>query len=291
MLNHQVSELETSGDRVSRDVTSVAAADRALPILMYHSLDSSGSVVSVAPRDFADGMAALAHLGYRGITLRKAAAHRQAHGTWPDRCVVLTFDDGYANFHEVALPVLTRHGFAATVFLVSGHVGGQNDWEPPLAQLGVCPMLSWGQVGELSAAGMEIGAHTKTHPDLAQLSPQAAQDEIVAARAEIEEHMGRRVESFAYPYGSLNGVARQIVAREFQAACTTVLKRADREPLHELPRIEMHYIRSRRTLERLLNGELDRYLAVRRWGRVMRQTLRSTRRAQKTITTSPAEPA
>jgi peptidoglycan/xylan/chitin deacetylase (PgdA/CDA1 family) len=263
---------------------------RSAAILTYHSLDTSGSVVSVAPRDFGDQMATLGHLGYRGITLREATVCREASGTWPDRCVVLTFDDGYANFHEVALPILTHHGFTATIFLVSRHMGGDNNWERPPALLGRRPMLSWGQVADLSAAGMEIGAHTKTHPDLARLSLQAAEDEILAGRTEIEEQVGRRVESFAYPYGSVSGMALRIVAREFTAACTTVLKRADCEPLHELPRIDMHYIRSGRAFERLLNGELDRYLAIRRWGRVMRQTLRSAARPHKTMTASAAGP-
>lgn len=263
---------------------------RSTAILTYHSLDTSGSLVSVAPRDFADQMGALADSGYRGIALREATAYRAARGTWPDRCVVLTFDDGYANFHETALPILMRHGFAATVFLVSGHVGGQNDWERPLARLGARSMLSWAQIAELCAAGMEVAAHTKTHPDLSRLSPAAAEEEIAASRAQIEDRLGRPVESFAYPYGSVSRPARDIVAREFRAACTVELRRAAGEAMHELPRVDMYYIRSGRTLTRLANGELDRYLAVRRWGRGMRQTLRPAPRPQHTVTAAAGEP-
>ena len=121
-----------------------------LAILTYHSLDLSGSVLSVAPQQFAEHMAHLAHLGLQGMALREAVAHRNAHGTWPERGVVLTFDDGYANCYEAALPVLRQHGFTATVFLVSGHMGGYNDWEPPLERLGTQPMLNWEQVAALA---------------------------------------------------------------------------------------------------------------------------------------------
>jgi peptidoglycan/xylan/chitin deacetylase (PgdA/CDA1 family) len=261
-----------------------------IAILTYHSLDTSGSVVSVAPSDFADQMRALADSGYRGIALREATAYRAATDAWPDRCVVLTFDDGYANFHEAALPILMRCGFAATIFLVSAHVGGQNDWERPPVRLGARSMLSWSQVAELCAAGIEVAAHTKTHPDLARLSPTAAEEEIAASRAQIEDRLGRPVESFAYPYGSVSRPAREIVAREFRAACTVELKRADGEAMHELPRVDTYYFRSARRFARLANGELDRYLAVRRWGRLMRRTLSPAPRAQHTVTAVAGEP-
>ena len=107
--------------------TAAVHAAASLPILTYHSLDLSGSVVSVAPADFADHIACLADLGFRSITLRDAVLHRQRTGEWPTPAVVLTFDDGYANVHATALPILTRHRFVATIFVVSGHVGGRND--------------------------------------------------------------------------------------------------------------------------------------------------------------------
>ena len=173
-----------------------------LAILTYHSLDMSGSILSVAPQRFAEQMAHLAHLGFQGMSLRAAVAYRHAHGTWPERGVVLTFDDGYANCYEAALPVLRQHGFTATVFLVSGHIGGCNDWEPPLALLGTQPMLTWEQVAALAQAGLEIGAHTVTHRDLQRLTAAEVEGEISAARDDIAKRLGTPVESFAYPFGS-----------------------------------------------------------------------------------------
>jgi peptidoglycan/xylan/chitin deacetylase (PgdA/CDA1 family) len=244
-----------------------------IPILMYHSLDGSGSVVSVTPAAFADQMRRLADRGIRGIALREAVAFHRAQGTWPADCAVLRFDDGYANFCEAAVPALTRHGFSATIFVVSGHLGGSNDWAPPPAGLGIQRMLSAQQMRELAAAGIEIGAHTRSHPDLPRLAAQEAEDEIAGSRADLEDLLGRPVEAFAYPFGNLSAAAVGIARREFAAACTTVLQRAGNDALHELPRIDMHYMRSRRLLDRLLQGRLDTYLAVRRWARTVRRAV------------------
>ncbi|MGE0126733.1 MAG: polysaccharide deacetylase family protein [Blastocatellales bacterium] len=244
-----------------------------LAVLTYHSLDTSGSVVSVAPQAFADQMSALAEAGFRGVSLREALSHREARGAWPERSVALTFDDGFANFYDEAAPALAQHGFAATVFVISGYVGKRNDWEPPPAGLGLREMLSWRQISEMSAAGIEIGAHTRNHKDLRQLSTAEAQEEIGGSRAEIEDCLGQPVESFAYPFGHVSPASLEIVRREFRAACTTELRRASAEALHELPRVDMYYLRTPRQLSRLLEGRLDRYLAVRRLGRLARAAL------------------
>ena len=238
-----------------------------LVILTYHSLDTSGSILSVAQHQFAEQMAYLADSGFRGISLREAVAYRDANGAWPEQCVVLTFDDGYANFYESALPVLMQHDFRATVFLLTDLMGGFNDWGPPPALLGTQRLLSWEQAAELAAVGIELGSHTRTHPDLQHLTRQEAEDEIIASRDAIAVHLEQPVESFAYPFGNVSPAASATVKREFRAACTTILKRVGREPLHSLPRIDMYYIQSVFTFKHLLNGNLDPYLALRRWGR------------------------
>ncbi|MEK7831112.1 MAG: polysaccharide deacetylase family protein [Acidobacteriota bacterium] len=244
-----------------------------LSILTYHSLDDGGSVVSISPRIFAEQMAVLAETGFRGISLREALVYREAHGQWPERSVVVTFDDGFANFYESAAPVLARHNFSATVFVISGHVEGVNDWDAPPAGLGSQRMMNWQQVRELSEQGIEIGAHTRTHPDLRRLSATELEDEIAGSCSEISDRTGQPVESFAYPFGYLNRSAEEVVRRTVRSACTTELRRANDEPLHLLPRVDMYYLQSPRQLQSLVAGKLDGYLAVRRWGRVVRQAM------------------
>jgi len=245
-----------------------------LAVLTYHSLDTSGSVVSVAPESFAAQMSALAEAGFRGVSLREALVYRQSNGAWPERSVAMTFDDGYANFFETALPALARYGFTATVFVVSAHVGARNDWKPPPAGLGLRAMLSWSQLVEMASVGIEIGAHTRRHRDLGQLSTAEAQEEIGGSRIDIEDRLGQSVESFAYPFGYVSKASLEIVRREFRAACTTVLRRAGEEPLHEIPRVDMYYLRTPQRLLRLLDGRLDRYLTIRRLARSARSALR-----------------
>jgi peptidoglycan/xylan/chitin deacetylase (PgdA/CDA1 family) len=244
-----------------------------ISILTYHSIDLSGSVVSCAPRDFADHMQRLSDEGFRGVSLREAVAHRQLHASWPEKSAVLTFDDGFANFNEEALPVLMKHNFTGTVFVISGHMSGLNDWAKPPKGLGAKKILSWRQVSEIAASGIEIGSHTRTHPDLRRCGLEMARLEMSDSRKEIEDHLGCTVGSFAYPYGGTSNRLRLLAANEFNAACTTQLRRANSDPLNSLPRVDMYYVRSPHNLQRLLSGHLDRYLAVRSAGRAIRGAL------------------
>ncbi|QQS48577.1 MAG: polysaccharide deacetylase family protein [Acidobacteriota bacterium] len=244
-----------------------------MTILTWHSIDPGGSVVSVRPEQFADQMSAIADAGYNGISLRQALIHREREGEWPAKSVVLTFDDGYENFYSDALPEIARHGFSATVFLISRHIDGFNDWATPPDGLGRQRMLSWAQVREAAAAGIEIGAHTRTHPDLRRLSEAEARHEIIESRIEIEDRAGCEARTFAYPFGYRSRTADRIVAGEFSAACTTDLRRASTRTWHALPRIDVYYLRRIDRFVRALDGRLDNYLALRRWGRHVRTML------------------
>ena len=91
--------------------------------------------------------------------------------------MVITFDDGFADNHRHALPILRAHGFPATVFVVSGAIGATASW-PGDAALLDRPLLSASQLQEMRAAGIEIGAHTRTHPSLLALGPSAQEAEL-----------------------------------------------------------------------------------------------------------------
>ncbi len=252
----------------------MTAPDR-LTILTYHSLDDTGSVVSISPSLFAQQMESLAEIGYRGISLGQALGDRRATGRWPERCVAITFDDGFANFHEHALPALSRHSFSATVFVVTGHVGGNNDWAPPPNGLGTQPMLSWSQIKELAETGIEIGAHTRTHPDLRKLSAEQLDTEIAGSVADIKEHVDKPIESFAYPYGYLSPAAASVAARLFHGAVTTQLARAGNDDPAQLPRVDTYYFKHLPAFRAVVQGDSDRYLAFRRWGRVAGRLIRA----------------
>lgn len=128
-----------------------------LPILTFHSIDVSGSVISVSPNDFAAHINTLAVEGWQSCTVSQVLEWRQ-RGDLPGRTVAITFDDGYRNVFEAALPVLRDHGFTATVFVTAGRCGSDNRWPGQPSQIPTLPMLSWDDVSALSRAGWEIGA-------------------------------------------------------------------------------------------------------------------------------------
>jgi peptidoglycan/xylan/chitin deacetylase (PgdA/CDA1 family) len=244
---------------------------RSIAIMTYHSLDESGSVVSVAPQVFEAQMATLAEAGFRALSLRRALDHRDKTGCWPENSAVLTFDDGFANVHEHGLPVLLRHGFSATVFPVANHISGVNNWSPSVKRLGRQTMLSWDQVKDLSKRGVEVGAHTLSHADLSDLDPEALEREIVGSTEKLSAQLGEPVKTFSYPCGRVSDEAVAIVQRTFRAACTTVHGRASDEPLALLPRVEMFYFRHRQDLRPLVTGRCDRQITLRRWARAARR--------------------
>lgn len=246
-----------------------------LAILTYHSVDDTGSVLSTHPETLGQQMACLADLGFRGTSLGEALTQRRTLGRWPERTVAITFDDGYENNLRVAQPILARHGFTASIYLVTGHIGGEHDWEEPPPGFGRHPILDWEQVGELANAGWEIGAHTRTHPDLRKLDSETVAQEVIGSREDIESRLGRQVETFAYPGGYVSSVASAVVAEHFTAGVTTELRRAAGDsPLYLLPRVDMYYLRDVQRVRRMAMGRLDGYLAFRRLGRRVRAVLR-----------------
>jgi peptidoglycan/xylan/chitin deacetylase (PgdA/CDA1 family) len=245
---------------------------RPIPILLYHNIASPPAgarlhSLYVSPRRFAAQMRALRRMGVRGLSL--SAAMPYLRGERSGRVAVLTLDDGYADNVENALPVLTHHGFSATCYVVSAHVGGFNAWDSE--QLNVKkPLMSRSQLQAWVDAGMEVGAHTRTHPHLTRLSPEGVRAEVSGCKAELEAMLGREVHHFCYPYGSLDdAVVAQARAAGFRTA--TTLQRAKARPaddLHLLPRME---IQERDTPARFLVRLLTPYEEYRAW--------RSARRA------------
>lgn len=245
-----------------------------LAILTYHSIDDSGSVLSTHPECLERQMAIMAELGYRGCSLSEAVRIYQQDGKWPEQRVAITFDDGYENNLREAQPILARHEFSASIYLISGHVGREHDWEQPPPELGRRKILDWAQARELADSGWEIGAHTRTHSRLDELNSKVLVEEITGSRDEIQHEIGRPVETFAYPGGYTSAEATAVVAREFAAGCTTVLRRAScRDMLPSLPRVDMFYLRDPQRMRRLLTGSLDAYLGLRRFGRRLRGAL------------------
>jgi peptidoglycan/xylan/chitin deacetylase (PgdA/CDA1 family) len=241
-----------------------------IDILMYHSISDGPGPTCIAPETFRRQMGTVAECGYRGVALTDVAAWLRGEGRLAGKPIVLTFDDGFTDFADVAWPELQARGWTATVFLPAGKVGEIADWDVqpgrPAQRL-----LSWRAVADLAGAGIEIGAHGVRHVDLTALPWDAARAEVVESRRRIEDRIGCPVTSFAAPYGRTNTAVRAEARRHYRAAVGTDLARArpSSDP-YNLPRIEMWYFRDTRRWRSYLEGAARGYF-------LLRQFLRRTR--------------
>jgi peptidoglycan/xylan/chitin deacetylase (PgdA/CDA1 family) len=238
-------------------------------ILTYHSVDASGSVISVSPRVFRDQMAWLAETGTRVVPLSEIQSTPAA--------VALTFDDGFQNFFEHVMPVLDQHRFPATVFVVSGYCGAANTWpsQPLRPPVGRIDLMSWSELEQVAKAGISVGSHTATHPFLTHLPEPEVEEELRSSRTMIEDRTGRSVITFAYPYGDSSAAVRRAAARYYSLACGTELAfvSSDSDSM-ELPRLDVFYLQRQFWFERLRTEYGAAYLAARRSLRRLRRWAR-----------------
>lgn len=195
-----------------------------IPILMYHSISSCANPkfvqFAVPPTRFAEQMAYLLTHGYTPMTVTQYVdAIAQQTALLPEKPVILTFDDGMADFFTEALPILKQYTFPATLYITTAFVNGTCSW---LRREGEAtrPMLTWEHIAQIQAAGIECGAHSHTHPQLDMLSSSAAQYEIMTSKKLLEDALGQRITSFAYPYGYYTATTQRLVqAAGYTSAC------------------------------------------------------------------------
>jgi len=220
-------------------------AENGIPILMYHRLGRppAGTKVAghfVSPGLFAAHLRALARLGYQSVSLDQVAHYLASGEMAVLRPLVITFDDGYQCLHRYALPALKQHGFTATVFMVAGHVGGDNAWEQRIGDPPQ-PLLTREQMLEMQAGGISFASHTCGHAHLDQMNPPQVRQELVRSRELLEEITGQPVRHLAYPYGAYDQQVAALAAEAgYRTACTTRRGVAlpGRDPLR-LPRINV----------------------------------------------------
>jgi peptidoglycan/xylan/chitin deacetylase (PgdA/CDA1 family) len=215
-----------------------------VPILAYHNVDrapagSSLPRLYVSPERFAQQLRMLRRLGIRGVSLSLGLDRLQGRSN--DHVAVLTFDDGYADNLTNALPLLEAHGFSATCYLVSDHVGGYNQWDA--SQLGARKsLMSAAQVESWLAAGMEIGSHTCSHTRLDQLDDEAALHELQESRRALSARFGVEIRHFCYPYGRFAHSTVELVRRAGYTSAVTTRRgiAVESDDLHQLPRASIH---------------------------------------------------
>jgi peptidoglycan/xylan/chitin deacetylase (PgdA/CDA1 family) len=211
-------------------------------ILMYHAIASDGERASrfVLPRrSFERQMRWLARRR-TVVRLEDVVADRRSQRLPPAGKVVITFDDGHLDNATTAAPVLSELGLAATFFVVTGALGDKSRWETP-PELAERPIMSWEDAAKLRDDGFEIGAHTRTHPNLTRLDPTARDTELAGSREDLRRRLNVPADSFAYPYGAWDAIAADGARRAgYASACTVRTGRNGAStPPHELRRTEI----------------------------------------------------
>ncbi len=168
----------------------------AVPILMYHYITDVippgyMALWNLAIKHFSQQMDYLAQQAYHTITFNQLMNALYYGGPLPSKPVILTFDDGQEDGYQNAYPILLRHHFSAMFYIVSGWVGRKGQ-------------MTWPQLHEMLAHGMQMGSHTVHHPDLAYVlpySPNRAQQEFQQSQQVLQQNLGMVIQHFCYPYG------------------------------------------------------------------------------------------
>ncbi len=194
-----------SGGASAVTVKAVAGAEGGtsarveVPILMYHYVDEAppengpaAPSLTISPQQFEAEMDYLAGNGFHPVTIADVYAATQGTAELPAKPVAITFDDGGADCYSVAYPILREHGFTATFFVITGYVGN-----------GSC--MTWDQLREMRAAGMDIESHTYSHPDLRKLDAARLAQELRESRAALVRELGASACFLSYPEGRFDG--------------------------------------------------------------------------------------
>lgn len=185
-----------------------------VPVLLYHHIGlptehTTAIGLTVCPSKFEQHLRLLWWLGYKTITTAQWLAWRKGGGALPDKPILLTFDDAYAETGRYASPLLEKYGFGGCVFAITGLIF----WEG-LAVMSMDDLRAW------AARGIEIGAHSRTHPDLSSVDALTMESEVKGSRDDLIK-ANLKPTSFAYPYGMLDDRTRAVAAENFEIAFTS----------------------------------------------------------------------
>ena len=235
-----------------------------IPILMYHSIDDSNSVISIDPHRFKAQMRFLKDHAFNVISLHEVISCIKNKRAFPDKSVVITFDDGFKNVFTEAFPILQDYGFSATIFITANYCGKSNNWPGQPDYIKPQPLLSWNEIKEMDQYGIQFGAHTLNHPYLTQIHIEEAEIEILSSKRIIEDHLQKKIDFFAYPYGDFDKHIKKIVSQLFIGSCSTNLGFAcNKSDLYALERIDYFYIKNDWIMKQLLSLNFATYLKCR----------------------------
>ncbi|WP_430460511.1 polysaccharide deacetylase family protein [Thalassolituus sp. LLYu03] len=196
---------------------------------MYHQVGDFKNIRTLKAnychyKRFARQMAMLRLTRQCVIPMSEASRFLAGEGDYPDRCVAITFDDGYENFYHFAFPVLKKYNLPAMVYVVTGQLSGRSEW---LKEDGHEPkaLMSAEQIRDIYTNGIEIGSHSVTHPRLAGLDADECFNELRQSKHDLEELLaGAVIDHVCYPYGSFNDEVSRLAGKAGYRVGTTTVK-------------------------------------------------------------------
>lgn len=246
-------------------------------VVMYHGIDTSGSVISTTPALFARHIATWQSQGIRFLQLSEFLAFVQGTAPIEQNAILLTFDDGLLSVYENAFPILRREKIPATVFLVSSFMGKTNQWPGQPSFIPSLPVMTWEQAREMHHASIEFGVHTATHPRLAKCDEITIEREMHECTVAMQQALtsAKRVRAIAYPYGSVSPAVEKIARERFAVGFGTRVGkvRANSNPMN-IPRVDAYDLRSEVIYGRLFTSVGNAYLSLRGTLRTARARLR-----------------
>ena len=198
-----------------------------VPILMYHSISAGGARLfhdcTLPTEKLTEQLAYLVSAGYTPLSISELRSRIDSRtAALPERPIALTFDDGYADFFSQALPALESYAVPATLYVTTRAIGFTSTW---MAFEGEAyrPMLNFRQLAAIDRAGLvEIGSHSRTHPQLDTLAPGDLAHEIKGSRRDLADALGHPIASFCYPFGYYDHASRRtVIEAGYTSACAT----------------------------------------------------------------------
>lgn len=180
-----------------------------VPVLMYHrvseAINNWEARYAISPENFSAHMRALANKGYQAVSIDMLAGWLEGGPALPENACLITFDDGFRDVREHALPVLEQLGWPFTVFLVSDLIGGRDEWTRSFNPAGVTyPLLDANEILDMQGRGASFHSHTRSHASLPGLDDAKLADQLAGSRQALAEQLGHEVRYLAYPFGHLD---------------------------------------------------------------------------------------
>lgn len=180
-----------------------------VPVLMYHRVGEARNPwearYAISPENFSAHMRMLANKGYQAVSIDRLTDWLEGGSALPEGACLITFDDGFRDVREHALPVLERLGWPFTVFLVSDLIGGRDEWTRSSNPAGVTyPLLDADEIRDMQGRGASFHSHTRSHASLPGLDDAQLADQLAGSRQVLAGLLGHEVRYLAYPFGNLD---------------------------------------------------------------------------------------